>query len=246
MARRKKAPALLVKVLLVDDDLDALEGQKKHLSLDERTLVIGQATNVEEAVARATNSKNKPDVVVLDMHLHGSKEIGISALEKIRRADSNIKVLVRSADKGDDLVLGAMAAGANGYVWKGESWGGLPDAVVRCYEGRLVVTKSVTTKVLAAANRDTTIKIKSEDIYEQPEAREYIGLTPKLRRVAELYLEGLTADQIAEKLNYSVHTVRKYISTVHQMLFGAQNRYQTFKRLTARDEADNETWSEEE
>lgn len=244
MARRKKPPVHLVKVLLADDDLDALEGQKRHLSLDERTLVIGQATNVEEAVAGATNSKNKPDVVVLDMHFHGSKEMGISALEKIRRADPNIKVLARSADKGGDLVVRAMAAGANGYVWKGESRGGLADAVVRCYEGRLVVTKSVTAQVLAAVNRDMTIK--SEDIYEQPEAREYIGLTPKLRRVAELYLEGLTADQIAKKLHYSVHTVRKYISKVHQILFGAQNRYQTFKRLTARDETEDQIWSEEE
>ena len=47
-------------------------------------------------------------------------------------------------------------------------------------------------------------------------------------------LDGLTADQIAEKLNYSVHTVRKYVSTVHQILF-ARYRHQTFKKLTARD-----------
>jgi DNA-binding NarL/FixJ family response regulator len=59
------------------------------------------------------------------------------------------------------------------------------------------------------------------------------GLTPKLKRVAELCIDGLTVDQIAEKLNYSLHTVRKYVSTVHQVLF-ARDRYQTFKKLTAR------------
>lgn len=237
MSRRKKPPVHLVKVLLVDDDLDALEGQRKYLNLDERTLVIGQATNVEEAVAKATDSKNKPDVVVLDIHLYGSEGTGIEALKKIRQADPNVKVLVRSADKGDDLILRAMAAGANGYVWKGESRGGLADAVVRCHEGRLVVTKSVAAKVRKAVTQGVTLK--SDDIYEQPEAREYIGLTPKLKRVAELYIDGLTADQIAEKLKYSVHTVRKYVSMVHQILF-AQNRYQTFKKLTARDEKGND------
>jgi DNA-binding NarL/FixJ family response regulator len=175
--------------------------------------------------------------VVLDIHLYGSEGTGIEALKKIRQADPNVKVLVRSADKGDDLILRAMAAGANGYVWKGESRGGLADAVVRCHEGRLVVTKSVAAKVRKAVTQVVTLK--SDDIYEQPEAREYIGLTPKLKRVAELYIDGLTADQIAEKLKYSVHTVRKYVSMVHQILF-AQNRYQTFKKLTARDEKGND------
>lgn len=238
MTRLKKLPGHLVKVLLVDDDLDALEGQRKHLNLDKRTLVIGQATSVEEAVAKATDSKNKPDVVILDIHLYDSEGTGIDALRKIRQADPNIKALVRSTDRGDDLVFRAMAAGANGYIWKGESWGGLADAVVQCHEGRLVVTQSVTAKVLKAVTQG--VPLTSNDIYEQPNAQEYIGLTPVLKRVAELYIEGLTAEQIAEKLNYSIHTVRKYISTVHQIVFGAQNRLQTFERLTARDEGDSE------
>jgi DNA-binding NarL/FixJ family response regulator len=218
-------------VLVVDDDYYALEAVKQLLARDDRTRVWGGADSIDAAVALlGEESGPAPDVVLLDVRFGSEERAGILGLPRIAAAAPDAKVLVTSVLRAEDIVLDAIAAGADGYVWKNESGSGIASAVQGVAEGRFVMTPSIAELVLGQA--DELKAYATEVLAEEPEFSE---LTSSLKKTLYLFcLCGLSVKEIATELQLSPYTVSSRIKVAYQVL-GAGSRQEAFNRLVERE-----------
>lgn len=102
-----------IRVLLVDDYEVVLLGLRRMLELDGRIKVVGEASNGEEAIAKAATLQ--PDVVTMDLKMPGMD--GITATRRLKQEMPNVHVLAMTM-YGDDLIQEAIEAGVSGYILK--------------------------------------------------------------------------------------------------------------------------------
>src|SRR6185312_6417139 len=107
----------MIRVLVVDDHPIVRQGLVGVLSDEEDLEVVGQAGSGRDAVALA--ARLRPDVVLLDLEM--SDLDGIEAIPQLRAAHPPLEILVFTAYDTDERVLGAVRAGARGYLLKGAS-----------------------------------------------------------------------------------------------------------------------------
>ena len=102
-----------IRVLLVDDYEVVLLGLRRMLELDGRIKVVGEASNGEEAIAKAATLQ--PDVVTMDLKMPGMD--GITATRRLKQEMPKVHVLAMTM-YGDDLIQEAIEAGVSGYILK--------------------------------------------------------------------------------------------------------------------------------
>jgi DNA-binding NarL/FixJ family response regulator len=166
--------------------------------------VVGEASGGEEAVELARQME--PDVILLDLEMPGTD--GIDALRRLREAGSAARTVIFTAYDTDERVLGALRAGARGYLLKGASREEIFAAVRTAASGGSPLEPSVTSRLLERANRDSP----------GPE-----DLTPREREVLKLLAEGLQNREIAARLFVTERTVKFHVSSILHKL-GAHNR----------------------
>jgi len=224
-------PATLYSVLVVDDDYYALEAVKQLLARDDRTRVWGGADSIDGAVDALVAARvPRPDVILLDVRFGSEERAGILGLPRIAAAAPDAKVLVTSVLRAEDIVLDAIAAGADGYVWKNESGSGIASAVQGVAEGRFVMTPSIAEMVLGQANE---LKAYAAEVLgDEPE---FADLTTSLKKTLYLFcLCGLSVKEIAAELQLSPYTVSSRIKAAYQVL-GAGSRQEAFALLVERE-----------
>lgn len=219
-----------IQVLIVDDDHYAREALSALVARDPRTRVWDTVDSIPAALRALVTPHDGPrfpDVVLLDVRLAEGERAGIEGIPALRTAAPNARILVTSVSADEETVLLAVKAGADGYVWKNETTERLAHAIVRVYEGRFVLSRSVADRLL-----DTVADLgdyATEVLPDRPERRE---LTENVRKTLYLFcVVGLSAQQIAEELQISVNTVHSRIKAAYQAL-GASNRAEAFARLT--------------
>jgi DNA-binding NarL/FixJ family response regulator len=167
--------------------------------------------------------------VLLDVRLGDEATGGIDAISKIKAICPACRILMTSVSTDPATVSAAVMAGADGYVWKNESTGGIADAICRVSEGRFVLTRSIADELLGTLT--DLGDYATEVLPSEPEFRE---LTESIRKTLYLYCFcGMSAKEIADELIVSVNTVNSRIKTAYQVL-GAGTRQEAYKRLAER------------
>ncbi|HVV75885.1 MAG TPA: response regulator transcription factor [Mycobacteriales bacterium] len=158
--------------------------------------VCGVASEVAQAVRVATATR--PEVVVLDLQLPDGS--GVEVARKLATFDPPPKVLVLSASGEQPDVLGAVEAGAMGYLVKSASATELVDAVRATARGEAVFTPGLAALVLGEYQR-----LSSGDVSGNP------SLTPRETEILRLVAKGYTYQQIADRLVLSLRTVQNHV-----------------------------------
>jgi DNA-binding NarL/FixJ family response regulator len=231
--KQRESAGAVYSVLVVDDDFYAREAFQSLLARDEHTRVWGAVHSIEAALeALASAEGPRPDVILLDIHFGSDERAGIRGLPLIAAAAPNAKILVSSVLSSEPIVLDAIRAGADGYVWKNESGSGIAHAVVAVAEGRFVMTPAIAQAVIGEA--DALREYASEVL---PGQREYRELTSALKKTLYLFCFcGLSIREIGAELQVSPHTVQSRIKTAYQVI-GAASRQEAFARLVERERA---------
>ncbi|MFG6475678.1 response regulator [Microbacterium sp. P06] len=170
--------------------------------------VVGEAADGEVAVRNA--AALRPDVVLMDLRMPGTD--GVAATARIVDAGSS-EVLVLTSFDEDDLVAGALAAGAVGFLLKTADAATLVDAVRRIARGEGVLDPRVTRRALELLTREP----------ESAAPSTIGGLTPREAEVLDAMADGFSNAQIAERLRITVPTVKTHVSSVLAKL-GARSR----------------------
>jgi DNA-binding NarL/FixJ family response regulator len=190
-----------IRTVVADDHPLFRQGVVRSLEEDDDFEVVAEASSGEEAVA--LSAELVPDLVMMDLAMPGIG--GIAATERIAAASPATGILVLTVSEDADDLLGALRAGARGYVLKGVSSDGLLHAARVVSEGAVYVTPVMANRILHEMTHD-----EPADPFDQLSARE--------AEILELVGDGLTNREIGERLFLSEKTVKHYMTNVLQKL----------------------------
>jgi DNA-binding NarL/FixJ family response regulator len=194
-----------VRVLLADDQRLVRESLGTLLGLLPGIDLIASASDGEEAVALA--EEHSPDVVLMDLRM--PRVDGIEATRRLREREPNVRVIALTTYADDESVLGALRAGARGYLTKDASSEDIRNAILTVAKGEAALDPSVQHHVVAALAGDGRQAAGSE---AAEESKLPDDLTPREAEVLALIAEGLTNAEIAERLFVSPTTVKSHIN----------------------------------
>jgi two-component system, NarL family, response regulator LiaR len=197
--------AVPVRVLIADDHSVVRQGLRMFLTLDPELEVIGEASNGAEAI-QMTRALS-PDVVLMDLLMPGTD--GIAATQRIRAEVPTTEVLALTSVLEDASVVGAVQAGAIGYLLKDTSAEQLCKAIKAAAQGKVQLAPEAAARLVR--------EVRAPDNPESLTARE----TEVLRALAG----GLTNREIARALNIGERTVKTHVSHLLGKL-GLQSRTQ--------------------
>lgn len=198
-----------IKILLVDDHTVVRSGLSKFLMVNKDMKLVGEASDGAEAVQKV--SLYKPDVVLMDLLMPGMD--GITATREITRKYPQVKVIALTSFAEQNMVQGALQAGAIGYLQKNVSAKELGNAIRSACEGRMTLSPEAA-QVLA--NSVAQPQIPGEQ------------LTERERDVLRCMVDGLSNNEIADKLVVSLGTVKFHVSNIFHKL-GVDSRVEAVK-----------------
>ncbi|MDZ7932446.1 response regulator transcription factor [Rhodococcus sp. SBT000017] len=200
----------MITVLIVDDHTLVRQGIRSLLELDPDIEVTGEAD--DGAAAVASIELDPPDVVLLDLRM--PRFDGLWTLRALQDRGITVPVLVLTTFDDDELVLGALRAGAKGYLLKDVTFERLGGAVRELAAGRTLAQPAITERLLDAFR---TGKHGPSDVGVAD------TLTAREIDVLRLVASGYTNRSIADALHLAEGTVKNHMSSAILKL-GANDR----------------------
>jgi DNA-binding NarL/FixJ family response regulator len=188
-----------IRVLIADDHPLFRRGLVNLLEEEPDIHVVGEAATGPQAVELA--AQVQPDVVLMDVILPGG---GVAATQAICKALPQVKVVMLTVSETDADLFGAIEAGASGYLLKEVGPEELVEAVHQAYAGQATLSPAVAVKV-------------SQRVRQEPAASSPVEsslLTPREVEVIQLLAQGLTNQEIAQRLIVAESTVKTHIRNV--------------------------------
>lgn len=196
---------MAIRVLLADDYSVVLEGLRMFLGRDPELTVVGEATDGEEAVHLARQLH--PDVVLMDLLM--PVQDGIAATATIRKELPETEVIALTSVLESATVVGAMKAGAIGYLLKDTQAHELRRAIKAAAAGQVQLSPQASAYLL----REIQVEKTTE------------SLTEREMEVLRLLTQGQSNKEIAHQLHIVEDTVKTHIRHILAKL-GVQSRTQ--------------------
>lgn len=194
-----------IRLLLVDDHAVVRQGLRMFLSLDPDLEVLGEAQDGRQGIEMARTLK--PDVILMDMLMPVMD--GVTAIGILRKELPDIEIIALTSVLEDNAVIGAMRAGAIGYILKDAHADELIRAIKAAAEGQVQLSPKVASRLLR--------EIRAP---ESPET-----LTDRETDVLRLLAKGYANKEIAQALVIGEKTVKTHVSNILSKL-GVNSRTQ--------------------
>ncbi|HWQ11221.1 MAG TPA: response regulator transcription factor [Roseiflexaceae bacterium] len=194
-----------IRILLADDHSVVRQGLRMFLALDPELEVIGEAADGAEALRAARELK--PDVVLMDLLMPVMD--GITAIGAIRRELPDVEVIALTSVLEDASVIGAVRAGAIGYLLKDTRADELCRAIKAAAQGQVQLSPQAAARLMREVRAP-----------ESPEP-----LTERETEVLRLVAQGRANKEIASILTIGEKTVKTHVSNILAKL-GVQSRTQ--------------------
>jgi two-component system response regulator DevR len=187
----------MTRVFLLDDHEVVRRGVRELIEVEDDLEVVGEASTAAEALTRIPLTH--PDVAILDVRLPDGD--GIEVCREVRSEAPDVACLMLTSFADDEALLGAVIAGASGYVLKQIRGSDLVGSIRRIASGESLLDPHLVALAKARLGRE------QED--------ERLGrLSPQERRILDLIAEGKTNREIAGALYLAEKTVKNYVSNV--------------------------------
>ena len=204
----------MIRVLLADDQELVRAGFKALLDAEDGIEVVAEARDGDEAVRLAT--EHRPDVVLMDVRMPGVD--GLAAMRRIFEDGGlrDVRVVILTTFDLDEYVFEALRLGASGFLVKDTRPADLVQAVRVVAEGDALLSPGVTRRLVGRFAADARAPVQTPAID---------SLTEREQEVLKLVAEGLSNQEIAERLVVSPWTAKTHVSRAMVKL-GARDRAQ--------------------
>ena len=183
-----------IRVLLADDHSVVRQGLRMFLSLDADLEIVGEAANGAEAVEMA--HALQPEVVLMDLLMPVMD--GITAIGRLRKELPDIEIVALTSVLEDTAVMGAIRAGAIGYLLKDTEADELRKAIKAAAAGQVQLSPMVAARLM-----------KEVRVPDSPES-----LTERETEVLRLLAKGCSNKEIAQTLSIGEKTVKTHVSNI--------------------------------
>jgi two-component system nitrate/nitrite response regulator NarL len=184
-----------IRVAVADDHPMFRAGVVMSLREEEGIEVVGDAADGAAALALATIEL--PDVMLLDINMPGG---GLEAARRIAVVCPATRIVMLTVSEDEDDLLAAMKAGASGYVLKGAGASELAAVIRSVHAGEVYVAPALAWSML----REMRV----------PRTSPYDELTEREREVLELVAEGLSNQEVGERLGLAEKTIKHYMTNI--------------------------------
>jgi len=191
-----------IKILLADDHNVLRQGIAQVLESQPDMRVIAQARNGKEAVQFA--GETKPDIILMDINMQELD--GVKATRIIKEENPDIQIIILTMYQVDNFIFEAIKAGASGYLLKEVEMEDLLGAVRSVAAGEAVLDPALAGKVLEE------FRVKPREVSRKEE------LAPRDVEILTLVAQGLSNQEIADRIDISEKTVRNRLSLVFKQL----------------------------
>jgi DNA-binding NarL/FixJ family response regulator len=191
---RNEGKPMTIRLLLVDDHAVVRQGLRMFLSLDPDFEIVGEATDGNAALKLARELQ--PDVELMDLLMPGMD--GIEATGILRREMPDVEVIALTSVLEDSSVVGAIRAGAIGYLLKDTEANELIRSIKAAAEGQVQLSPQAAARLMREVRAP-----------ESPEA-----LTERETEVLRLLAQGQSNKEIARELSIGEKTVKTHVSSI--------------------------------
>ena len=187
-----------IRIFIADDHAIVREGLRSLLGTEPDLELVGEASDGLQAVSKVRDLR--PDVILIDMLM--PRMDGLEAILEIRKDWPEAKIIVLTSFSDDEKVFSAIRSGALGYLLKESSPQDLLQAIHSVARGEGFLSPTIASKVMRELNQPPKLPPTKDP------------LTEREVEILQLVAQGLTNDEIAEKLVVSERTVRTHVSNI--------------------------------
>lgn len=186
----------MIRVVVVDDHEVVRKGIVAYLQTEDAIEVVGEASSGNQGADIIL--EKQPDVVLMDLIMEDGT--GIEATETVMKELPSCKIIILTSYYDDKQVFPALEAGAFSYLLKTASASEIADAVKKAVVGETVIEPKVAGKMM------TSFRTEKKKAHEE--------LTEREREVLLCIGEGLTNQEISDRLFIGIKTVKTHVSSI--------------------------------
>ncbi|TNY32194.1 response regulator transcription factor [Pelagovum pacificum] len=201
---------MTIRVMIVDDHEIFRQGVRSVLEDEEDITVVSEAGNARDARDLARSSA--PDVITVDIRLGATD--GIELVRKLKSVDNPPACVILSTYEDREYLVGALAAQADAYLLKSNSYETLADAIRTVHRNGRTLSEELISTMMEEYSR-----------FADQQVRQDSGLNPKDVEMLRILAEGGRTSDIADQLHMTEVTVKRRIQDVCMKLH-ANNRVQ--------------------
>lgn len=195
-------------ILVADDHPLFVEALKIWLKQLDARVNFDDVATFDEAVA-SLRSEARYDLVLLDLSMPGMGNMSEAVMSVCHQAYP-IPVVIISSQEDPIVTRSCMKAGASGYLCKSLDGHAMLNSLKSVLAGHIVSPKVKLHQASAGG----------------------LGLTSTQRRILDLIAQGLSNQQIAQELHYTIGTIKQYVSAI-LLILGVENRVQAVNKFRA-------------
>ena len=198
----------LIKIVIADDHVLFREGLKRLISSEKDILVVGEASNCTDAVE--VTARMQPDILLLDLKMPASNTV--ESLFEIAEKSPATKVIILTAYSEEASVVNTAKGRARGYILKGISLPTLVEAIKKVNAGQIWIDPELP------ARGDFERIAKSFTDLGPPANETLHSLTKRELEILQLVAEGLSNEEIGQRIYISKKTVKTHLTNIFDKL----------------------------
>ncbi len=206
----------MITISIVDDEKELCQSIATYLNGASGFRCVSIYHSGEAALEHLP--QDRPDVVLMDIHLVGMS--GIECVKRLKAKMPQMQIMMLTVYEDTDQIFKALEAGASGYMLKRLTPDKLLEAICDVHGGGSPMSSSIARKVVASFQRA-----------KRPE-EEQTHFTSREQMVLDCLANGLTYKQTADKLNITIPTIRSYLRRIYEKLH-VQSRTEAVAKYVA-------------